>query len=353
MAFTAINSDQKQSINLSEDARIVVRQDMASFGCKKYSGFFNRVILNYYADADATLSRARQRIFEAFCNDLTELPEDPKAQRAFRANLKKLPMAQREHAAEILADNTVQKLKEQVIDRYPRGSGIKFRINNELFQYLTESSECQEDGAYCDSIGRYLKAILEEYARLPYHRREKIYYAQWFTDIENAIEAQKRLAVTVLNGAEYSVKPCQILTDSQSTYHYLVAWNPKTKEVWPFRISNIQKLRQLRDSGKISENEKLTVEAALRQKDVPFLGEPVQVVRVQLTEAGIHKYNTLLHMRPRYEEKDENIFTFHAPLRQVQYYFEKFGPDAKILEPAELAQKMQQWHQQAALQYER
>lgn len=353
MAFPAINSDQKQSINLSEEAWIVVKQDMAAFGCRSNSGFFNRVILNFYEEADATLSRTWQRKYEEFYNDFMETPEKEEAQKRFRASMKKLSVEQRKTVAEILADNAVQKLKENIIDKYPKGTGVKFRINNELFQYLTESSECREDEAYEGYIGRYLKAVLEEYARLPYHRREQIFYTQWFQDIENAIAAKKRLQITTSTNKEYIVKPYRILTDSQSTYHYLVAWHDETEKAWPFRISNIKQLKQRSGSGKITEKERLCIEEALQQKDVPFMGEEVCKIRVQLTEEGIRKYSVILHMRPRYTDiENGNIFVFHTTTRQVQYYFERFGPDARILEPEELAVQMQTWHLDAARQYD-
>ena len=353
MAFTAINSDQKQNLNLSEEAWLVVHQDMAAFGSRTYAGFFNRVILNYYINADATLSRTRQRKYEDFYKDFTEPPEDPDAWKGFFNALTELSADQRKTAAAILADNAVQKLKETVIDRYPKGHSEKFRINNELFRYLTQSSKCQEDEAYDDRIGSYLKAIMEEYARLPYHRRERIFYAPLFTDIENAIAAKKRLSITTAAGTEYEVKPYRIMTDSQSTYHYLVALNVATRKPWPFRISGIQKLNQVSTgSGKITENERQIIEAALEDKDVPFMGEEVHTIRVRLTQAGIRKYNTMLHMRPRYQEVEGDVYVFKTTLRQVQYYFEKFGPDARVLEPEELAQQIREWHLNAARQYD-
>lgn len=353
MAFGAINDNQKQSVNLSDEARNVIEQDKAAFGSKSISGFFNRVILNYYEDADATLTQTRKRKYEAFYNDFMEAPEDDEAQKQFRANLKKLSTEQRQTAAKLLADNAVQKLKESVIDKYPKGTGVKFRINNDLLLYLTESSECSEEKAYGGHVGWYLKAILEEYARLPYYRREQIYYAQWFTDIENAIAAKKRLQITTSRNEEYVVKPYRILTDSQSTYHYLVAWHDETEKAWPFRISNIRKLKQRKTcSGKITEHERSCIEEALKAKDVPFMGEDVCTIRVKLTEAGIRKYNTILHMRPRYDSIETgSIYVFSTTIRQAQYYFERFGPDAKILEPKELAQQMQKWHLNAAQQY--
>ena len=363
MAFAEINGDQKQSINLSEEAWIVIEQDMAAFGSKSKSGFFNRVILNFYEDADATLSRTWQRKFEEFYGDFTELPDDADAQGKFRASLKKLTMDQRKTAAEVLADNAVQRLKETVIDKYPRGTGEKFRINNELFSYLTQSSECREDKAYEGYIGRYLKAILEEYARLPYYKRERIYYAPRFRDIQNAIDAKKRLRLMTADHQECVVKPYRILTDNQTKYHYLVAWCDQTGEespdgpgkAHPFRISNILQIKQLNRSGKITEREKAFIEEALQHKDVPFMGEDICTVRVALTKAGISKYGRILNMRPQYkaiEGPQKNIFVFETTLRQAQYYFERFGPDARILEPAALAQQMQQWHQKAAVQYE-
>lgn len=353
MAFSYINDDQKQSINLSEAAWSVVRQDMAAFRSRTISGFFNRVILKFYMTADATLSQTRKRKYEEFCKNFSEPPEGTQARKEFFSARANLSEDQREIAAAILADNAVYKLKQDVIDRYPKGSVRTFRINNDLFQHLTNSSTCKEDAYYGDHIGRYLKAILEEYAALPYHRRERIYYDQLFKDIEDAIKGKERLIITTASGRDYEVKPYRIMTDSQSTYHYLVAWNVATRQAWPFRISGIQRLRRpSTGSGKISAKEQMDIEEALKEKDVPFMGEEIHTVRIRLTEAGIRKYNTMLHMRPRYKETKGNIYVFETTLRQARYYFEKFGPDARVLEPEELAEQMQKWHLDAAHQYD-
>lgn len=342
MAFQDIYNDHKQHLNLSEQAWMILEQDRAAFGEESLTGFLNYILLHYCKEADASLFRTRLRKAEQYRDALAELPKE-----------------HRTRAAEILADRDVAVIRAK-IRAYPKGHSIKFRLNNELVSYLSSEPDNKADGrcenACCEDVyykkpGLYLRAVLEEYARLPYLRRERIYFAEWFKDIEVCIDGHQ-VELQVASGREFLVRPYQIMTDAQSTYHYLVAWSDEAERCYAYRISNLKNVRQISRNGKLSAEKKQKIEQTLAEKDVPYIGDPVDEIRVQLTPFGQKKYRTILHQRPRYKAvENENVYVFDCTQRQAMVYFTRFGSDATILSPARLADDVRNFHYRALQNY--
>lgn len=343
MAFPQINTDQKQHLNLSEEAWLILEQDRAAFGGDNLTGFLNHILLNYCEQAEASLFRTRQKKLQEYQKNLSGLPEE-----------------YRTRAAEILADRDIKIIQERVRS-YKKGHSFKFRLNNELVAYLTEEpgrksqvNNCREDQYYEGHIGLYLKALLEEYARLPYLEREKICFAPYFVTIKNCIKSGNKIKVQVSSGNEYLMRPYQVMTDAQSTYHYLIAWSDEEDRPFSYRISSLQCVRQTSQGGKLTAEKKKRIEQALQEKDVPYIAGTVQKIRVQLTLSGINKYQSILHLRPQcHSIEDENIYVFHCTTYQAEYYFSKFGPDATVLSPEKLADKLRRFHLRALKNYDR
>ncbi|MCR5211410.1 MAG: hypothetical protein K6C41_02560 [Lachnospiraceae bacterium] len=51
------------------------------------------------------------------------------------------------------------------------------------------------------------------------------------------------------------------------------------------------------------------------------------------------------------DEKDPHIYRFHAAENQLEFYFFKFGKDARILEPKRLAEKFEMMYSEDAKAY--
>ena len=66
-------------------------------------------------------------------------------------------------------------LREQL--KKAKGHTLKVRINCENMGYLFDSTSlCNEEDYYNGRAGLYIQAVLEEYCRLEYSQREKIYF---------------------------------------------------------------------------------------------------------------------------------------------------------------------------------
>lgn len=250
-----------------------------------------------------------------------------------------------------------------------KGCSFFVRLSKPVLEALA-SDELRKDAAfYGDKVGNYLKALLEEYCALPYAERERIYYKQQLQSIELAITRQEKLKLTLNsrkkptggaaapNNITY-LKPLCIQKDTEQLYNYLVGMtSAKPGGPWGMgcvRLSSIKKLSSLKCSGFISADDRRKIAETIQKNGVQYLPEQGagQTILVRLTPSGERKYQQILHLRPQYARKEGAVYTFTCTQRQVENYFFKFGHDARILAPQELADKFKRMYESAAEQYE-
>lgn len=120
------------------------------------------------------------------------------------------------------------------------------------------------------------------------------------------------------------------------------------------RLSSIKKLSSLKCGSFISADERRKIAETIQKNGVQYLPEQGagQTILVRLTPSGERKYQQILHLRPQYARKEGAVYTFTCTQRQVENYFFKFGHDARILAPQELADKFKRMYESAAEQYE-
>lgn len=338
--FVSDSQDCQQRINLSTEALGIMESDMFTFGIKKRSTFLNHVFNNFYEDADASIEiqcdKERQKLLGILGN-----------------------FQDREKVVECL----IKDYKEKLIQRsesYPKEKDIKFRINNENFKYLTEDDTYHEEKHYDKRIGKYFKAVIEEYARKTYRERERVYFSEFFLKIKEAIDEKHQISVELFNESIHRISPYKIVVDPLSMYHYLVGEEYANKEepewktrLFSYRISNIMGIKPIRSKNKsFSEKEKRKMNEELIKRGPQFMSNEVSEVRVRLTKNGIDKYRRLLHLRPAYcEVVEDNIYIFNCTEAQAEFYFFKFGVDAQILAPPFLAERFKIMYENAAKIY--
>lgn len=348
MAFTRPNNENRQHINLSAHALATIENDMFAFGINTKSGFLNQVISNFKYTADASISEALHHKTKEYTKLLKDLEPNT-----------------RKNVLEKLTDSYCKELQRKA-KGYEKGMGIKFRINDENIDFL--ANECREDKYYFsisnngeshDNLGKYLKALIEEYCSKSYFEREEIYFCQEFELLHTAIKLKKKIKFKLPKENSYRyLKPYKITTDPLSMYHYLVGISiddkrsNKETNSFSYRITNLKNLTQLNEKIFISNETKKCLEKELQEKGAQFMIEDVIETKVYLTPAGIDKYKRLLHLRPQYDAiEDTNIYVFHCTPRQIEYYFFKFGEDAIILSPIELSYTFKSMYKKAYIQY--
>ena len=333
MAFTTNDggATQKQNLNLSSLAEEVIESDIFTFRAKTRAGFLNRIFSEYYPIADASISRILTQLSAELSMSLSDIIQDEKLKQKVIKRLLK------QKEATLISKTTA----------YEMGENKKFWLNKENFEYLTgKYSECKEDAFY-SRRSKYIKSVLEEYARLPYIQRERIYFFSFFEEIEAAIREKWQLRVVTGTGYVYSFYPYEILCDPLSTANYLVGYikrydHPEDeKRPRSFRISALKSIRAEKSkSAFLPKEEKKQLEQVIAARGVQFISSGEEEIFVRLTETGKAKYRRQLHLRPVLARKEsEDIYVFDCTTAQAEFYFFKFGATAEILHPSELREK--------------
>lgn len=339
--------DQKQHLNLSVYAYDVIHSDMLLFDNQKITNFLNLIFDHYRLDAEASISlvlgRYRSELDDIFSKIKTE-----------------------DKTKKVIIDTFVERKKNMLINKaaqYEKGNYFKFYLNKKNFEYLTgDKSDCDEpdcnENDYYKNCGQYIKSVIEEYARLPYVERERIYYKERISIIEKAIKEKKQLHIITGSKKIYYVYPYKILQDPLATTNYLVGFSysdirsKEQKIPCSFKIAALQTVKMKTDNGKITAKEEAFLEQKIERRGVQFMVGEETRIRIRLTEAGVYRYNRYIHLRPAVSEIQEpNIYVFNCTETQAQFYFFKFGADAEVLEPERLRKHFQEMYRDAANLY--
>ena len=331
--FDSPNGEQKLHLNLSEYAWGIIREDMHSFEQNPHlATFLNRVFLQYRSMASASISQACSEWKEAFQVGLT----DEQMERLLACHKKRLL---------------------EVVEGYPSGPGVKFRLNNRNYEALFVDN-CPE-AAYYSRAGKYVKAVLEEYARQTALRREEIYFWQEISAIREHLKNHTRLLIYSWNGRTYEVKPYGVLSDNRSMYHYLVGLSKSQSypgaefKVTSYRISRILKIKDgpYRLTGRLTRGEQALVEKRLKAVGVQFLVGDPEHIAVRLTRTGLRMFHAQNHLRPIPIKVEGDVYHFDCAPKQIESYFFKFGGEAEILEPELLRSQFRERYLMAARCY--
>ena len=348
------NEENKQRINLSYQAYMVLTQDYEQFrAVQSVSGFYNDIITRYMPQAKATNAVAMQVVKEEW-NKILSLIQDSDLKAKILRKLEREYLLKRKLA----------------VQKSPHGKGTSFtiRLNNENFQKLYGEDAAVEMAVY-DRPSQYLKEILEEFARLPGSRREAFYLHELIGKL--ASEAHKQdfqqagtishhnLIGITLRERQYVVRPYKILADTEQAHLYLVGmsknlYEPDTEErIVSFRLANLAasdvSIEVFQQKKALSRDEKLDIEERIRKNGVQYLvSQETERIKVRFHAGGEEMYRKKLHLRPVCVEKTEdNIYIFDCSERQAANYFFAFGRNVEILAPEKLRQDFLTGYQRA------
>lgn len=344
MGFKWLSSEQRVRINLSETASVVISNDMYQFKITNRSTFMNIVFKNYYPNAKASItlyldSKKKQLL------EITKI--NPALSSAQNTVIEQLLL----HEQKEYKDHIQFQAKNKYISHI-------YRINTDNLKYL-QSEECKESEPYNQKLGLYLKCILEEYASLSYLERERIFFNERYDMVSQAIETNSLLKITTGNHKQFYVWPFSLEPDTLSTRLYLtgLAKDAKnetcSKHPASFRIPNLNDIKILRQSGRLTKEDTLLLKKATSKRKVQFLLDKEEEIHIRLTKRGIYKYNSQVYMRPAFDpdKTKDNVYVFHCTQRQAEYYFFKFGEDAEILSPSRLRRRFKTLYKNAVLIY--
>ena len=232
---------------------------------------------------------------------------------------------------------------------YSKDVPLKIRLNNDVIDDYYPTDGEWFGAKHRITQGEYIKALLEQYARMPFFDRESIFYKQTILTINNHIDNTDPhkgiLPIIYQDGNKYYIKPYRLSFDYEAQYHYLICISTKdpNEEMRPasFRLTRIKGIKQPVTSygtGMIKSKESKELERRIKENGVPYIfGDTMDYV-VKLTTAGLDMYNSIFHQRPIYttiqkEEQNTYYLTFHSTERQITNYFFQFGKEAMIVSP--------------------
>ena len=337
----------RQHLNLSDLAYEVIENDKSVFLEKpSRQRILNIILRNYMDSADAAIDLALERYMEHLYLQLSNIPDGDSKTNVITA----------------LTDAYRQDLLH-IATSYPKGRSFKIQLDKENYAAMMD---WRDDNGYYENVpGRFLKAVVEEYARKPQYEREGILLRNIIEELQSCVESHQLVLIT-LNGPNHprhEVRPFSICCDESRNYHYLVGMTRRAGTTHPeriasFRISRINTIKRLHSrSGKITSAQAQDINNKLRDVGVQFLLQDTQTITVRLTEQGKRMYDSQVHLRPVYRDYEKNsdgswLYTFDCAQMQAEFYFFKFGADAIIEQPIELKEKLLGKYQMAIEVYQ-
>lgn len=359
LADPSFRVENKVRLNLSDHAYAVLLDDMDAFRVERPSERKKAEVPSYVIN----------RIFRCF-------RERAGSSVALALNNKKIeletllasvqPDDTRKNAIQLLLDDYQEHLKKDVARRSEKGKALSFRLDKDSMGYLSEEGQKESD-FYDDNVGRYVKAVIEEYSELPYVERERIWYKDFLDTIALAVAKKKALklvlhSVSRSEGADKNnivyLKPLGYRQDTEFLYNYVVGMTASgTDGPWTpgaIRLTSVKDYKRLEQASFISKTETKNLEEAIQKNGVQYLSDnhTTQKIVVEFTPRGERLYRQLRHLRPMYTAKSAPlVYEFDCTLFQAETYFFKFGHDVKILEPEILAEKFYRRYCAAAAAY--
>ena len=337
MAFWSVNDEQRMVLRLSELAVSVMEEDNLNYSTKSPSDFFCRVFENYYESSNASIGRVLVRQTEQLHTILGE--------QATPAMLKAL---NKHKEAELLA------LQEDM----EKGSvQVPIRLQNKAMEKLLDCEAVE--GAYYSWPRLYMQAVLEEYFRLPSFRRERIYFAERFGEMENALAEHRQMRITTRSGNVFLIHPCELRTDKLDNGWYLAGYSRlvgspiSEKRPASFRVAHLKDVEILRDKAVVSAQDRKELSRKIQTQGVQFLTENPRQILVRMSPKGARTYADMMTMRPSCQNKDGDIWEFNCTRLQALRYFCRMASDCEILAPAGLRRDMAKFLRSSAKKYEK
>lgn len=329
----------KQHLSLSTFAFNIIDNDIDSFTLdnknKSLSGFLNRIFKNYYKDSKASIEFLKDK----------KIKEEEDIYSSLLVN--NIVINNKKDIIKEELDQYIRKCKEDVFNIYKSHSfseGRKFRINKENINILKSSLEKE----YYYKLGDYLKAIFEDYASLPYFKRERIYFKDEVNKINEAIKNNKRLKIKFNDedNKTFYIIPYKLIEDNYKIYNYLVGYFIESSDVSSIhnttsddsfvtklvlcnkRLSTISYISILSSkSFHINKKMKEDIEHKLSTKNIKYINEKEVTFSIKFSSLGLIKFKKEIINRPNkfiVDNKDLSIYHINCSLLQAKDYFINF-----------------------------
>ena len=232
--------------------------------------------------------------------------------------------------------------------------GFNIKINGEIVSMM-EQAGLNAEFNYSADFAAYYVQFIEEYCKFPLNEREKIFYKQIISKIEDEICLKSVLKIQKNDGNYADILPYAVKQSDELNRNYLTGFSLRKKgvkyiynkticipliKILSFqRIERIDIKKQIffkEDSDIQNYNDmKKYIEKRFVSDGILYLSDELRDVSVRLSDIGIEMLYSRVQYRPHYEfdGTDKNIIHFKATRLQTFMYFFKFGEKAEILKP--------------------
>lgn len=344
---------QRISLSLSPEAYSTIISDMDIFQNENnLDGFINKIITNYKEISDASISIAKEREREKYVKWIKTVSRTENI------------FVEDSACLDRLITGYTKELTTRM-NSFKTGIQLKPRINNENFDDLYMGTPYFLEEKYYPREGKYIKAILEEYALLTFYEREGVFFKNNIDCINEAVSMGNVLKLKYVNRkqqqTQITVRPYKIASSPLLQYHYLVALPADAetnKDILVLRISRIIETKKLSRTSHITIQEQKDIDEVIRTKGIQYIVSQDSEIKVALTEQGYKLYKSILYLRPKHtntptRQGDKWILTFMCAEEQIKNYFFQFGKETEIISPESLRLAFFEKYKSAAEVYEK
>ncbi len=337
--FTNINFEYKLRVPLSAYAENIIENDCVSFS-RKRNTLINLIILNFYRFAECSVSLR-----------LNEYREE------LKRSIPKTELKKNKAIIDTIIKGRGRELKKKYAVKIKSETSKPVTLSKKVNELLTLDPESAEELYYNDKPSLYLTALLEEYSRLPYYKREEIVFKNIINEINTAIDCDYPIKLSNTNGRVFNVRPYSISSDPLSMYHYIVGIssdNSLGSANVALRLSRIADVEiKYYQDGTITAKEEDILSNDINKKGIQFLSSEKSEIAIKFTDLGLRYYRTRQHLRPTgvRDKKDPYLFHFECTETQILFYFLSFGKEAKVIAPEELKKKFKEFYSEGLKNY--
>lgn len=317
---------EKYKIYLTEDTRLRLINDAELFEFTKkddsvnLNAFLKTLIVNY---------------FDRYRQDSADLHSRIQQDLVSTAGIS-------QKTASALADKIVNNYIKSGHDLGGKNSALTLTVSGDSYEVL---SIIEHNMLKDISLSQYLKDMFSSYLSIPRNEREAIIFKDTYEDIERAIAEHKIITFSSTTSGEryfFAVEPYVIAPSKEEQCNYLLCCDRKSRKPRTFRISRIRSVFVTPATFPVDPDiQKELQEKAIRSPHSVSL--TVKAV-VRLNKYGVKKFKTITKNRPIVSKIEGDLYYFDWPELQLEEYFNRFGRDAIVLEPASLREKIKKFY---------
>ncbi len=321
--------DEKIKISLPNSVLTTLKNDCKNFNILKaddtpnFNAFINTLIMNYYEDFTAN----EETLHDDIKKTLEYIPE--RYQNSIFNDIVKI----------------IAKKDTSVID----GKTVTFSFKP------TKASEkaitfIQNVLLKNESLSSFYRRMFISYVSKTQPQREIIIFKENYNLLQKAIKKEKKVCIVTKGGSIKSSSVYGIFSAKEELYNYLLSTDGQT--LFTIRLAKIKDVSILSEKAVVPEDIKDIFDRQVRSGvQYPIYKDEDKLIKVKFTEKGKYLFNRIYLYRPTPVSIEENIYSFDCSTNQAMHYFKRFGNDAIIIEPQNIAEMMRTFYAIATRKY--